>query len=66
MGKILLTDGARKLQRAGRMTMSEIMTIIIFFQIPTVVISKTFILTIFPYFTNQHFQIYSVIPACLR
>jgi len=33
MGKILLTDGTRKLQRAGRMPMSEIMTIITLFQI---------------------------------
>ncbi|MEP8782010.1 IS982 family transposase, partial [Enterobacter ludwigii] len=30
--KTLLTDGTRKRQRSGRMTMSEVMTIIIFFQ----------------------------------
>jgi len=30
--KTLLTDGKRKRQRAGRMTMSEVMTIIILFQ----------------------------------
>ena len=32
MGKTLLTDGTRKRQRAGRMTMSDVMTIIILFQ----------------------------------
>jgi len=31
--KTLLTDGTRKRQRAGRITMSEVMTIIILFQI---------------------------------
>lgn len=30
--KTLLTDGTRKRQRPGRMTMSEVMTIIILFQ----------------------------------
>lgn len=33
MGKTLLTDGTSKRQRSSRMTMSEVMTIIIFFQI---------------------------------
>lgn len=32
--KMLLTDGTRKRQRAGRMTMNEVMTIIILFQMP--------------------------------
>ncbi|MGR3972921.1 IS982 family transposase, partial [Shewanella sp. 1180_01] len=31
--KTLLTDGTRKCQRAGRMTISEVMTIIILFQL---------------------------------
>ena len=31
--KTLLTDGTRKRQRAGRMTMSEVMTIILLFPI---------------------------------
>jgi hypothetical protein len=47
-----LTDATRKRQRSNRMDMSEIMTVIILFHHPTIVISITFIQVILLVFLN--------------
>ncbi|WP_293631419.1 hypothetical protein [Shewanella sp. CG12_big_fil_rev_8_21_14_0_65_47_15] len=64
--KTLLTDGTRKRQRAGRMTMSEVMTILILFQMFHHLISKTSRPAFWLISINQLSQIYSAIPALLK